>query len=135
MTRNAVSSIAVRGPGVVVCLLSAACGLQGPATSGNLTVPQGFAIEIAAGPPLVERPMIVDMDEHGRLYVAESSGSNDPVQQQLAEKPHSILRLEDTDGDGRFDRRVVFADKMMLPEGVLWHDGSLYVAAPPPSGS
>ena len=133
MMRNAVSSTAARGPGVVVCLLSAACGLQGPATSGNLnlTVPRGFAIEIAAGPPLVGRPMIVDMDEHGRLYVAESSGSNDPVQQQLAEKPHSILRLEDTDGDGRFDRRVVFADKMMLPEGVLWHGGSLYVAAPP----
>ena len=130
MTRDAASSIAARELAVVVCLLSA-CGLRGPETSGNLTVPQGFEIEIAAGPPLVERPMIVDMDEQGRLYVAESSGSNDPVQQQLAEKPHSILRLEDTDGDGRFDRRVVFADKMMLPEGVLWHGGSLYVAAPP----
>ena len=128
MTRNAACSFAARGPALVVCLLSAACG---PTTGGNLTVAEGFAIEIAAGPPLVERPMIVDMDEQGRLYVAESSGSNDPVQQQLAEKPHSILRLEDADGDGRFDRRVVFADKMMFPEGVLWHDGSLYVAAPP----
>ena len=75
--------------------------------------------------------MIVDMDDQGRLYVAESSGSNDPVQQQLAERPHSILRLEDTDGDGRYDTRTVFADKMMLPEGVLWHDGSVYVTAPP----
>ena len=26
---------------------------------------------------------------------------------------------------------TVFADKMMFPEGALWHDGSLYVAAPP----
>jgi putative heme-binding domain-containing protein len=26
---------------------------------------------------------------------------------------------------------VVFADKMMFPEGCLWHEGSLYVAAPP----
>ena len=75
--------------------------------------------------------MIVDMDDQGRLYVAESSGSNDPVQQQLKERPHSILRLEDVDGDGRYDRRTVFADKMMLPEGVLWHDGSVYVTAPP----
>jgi putative heme-binding domain-containing protein len=30
-----------------------------------------------------------------------------------------------------FDRRAVFAEKMMFPEGCLWHDGSLYVAAPP----
>src|SRR5262249_15950061 len=38
---------------------------------------------------------------------------------------------EDTDGDGRFDKRTVFADRMMFPEGVMWHAGSLYVAAPP----
>lgn len=94
-------------------------------------VPDGFAIERAAGPPLVDRPITVDLDERGRLYVAESSGTNDPVQKQLAERPHRILRLEDTDGDGVFDRRTVFADRMMFPEGTMWHAGSLYVAAPP----
>ena len=46
-------------------------------------------------------------------------------------KPHRILRLEDTNGDGDFDKATVFADRMMFPEGALWHDGSLYVAAPP----
>ena len=98
---------------------------------GHLSIPAGYQVEIVAGPPLVERPMIIDSDEQGRLYVAESSGSNDPVEQQLEERPHSILRLEDSDGDGRYDRRTVFADKMMFPEGVMWFDGSLYVAAPP----
>ena len=95
------------------------------------TVPDGFALEKVAGPPLLERPITASFDEHGRLYVADSSGSNDPVQKQLAEKPHRIVRLEDRDSDGRFDHSVVFADKMMFPEGTLWHDGSLYVAAPP----
>jgi len=113
------------------CILLSACASSGPPTNGNLTVPEGFTVEIVAAAPLVERPMIVDMDEHGRLYVAESSGSNDRVQQQLIDKPHSILRLEDVDGDGKYDSRTVFADKMMLPEGVLWHDGSVYVGAPP----
>ncbi len=131
MNRDGAFVVAVGGAAVLVGLLGGACGFGDPSTNGKLTVPEGFEVEIAAGPPLVERPMIIDMDEQGRLYVAESSGSNDPVQQQLAEKPHSILRLEDVDGDGLFDRRVVFADKMMFPEGVLWHDGSLYVAAPP----
>ncbi len=97
----------------------------------TFTLPDGFEIEIAAKSPLVDRPITADFDELGRLYVADSSGSNDPVQKQLEERTHRIVRLEDTDGDGRFDKSVVFADKMMFPEGTLWHDGSLYVAAPP----
>jgi putative membrane-bound dehydrogenase-like protein len=95
------------------------------------TIPDGFVLERVAGPPLVDRPIVGDLDEQGRLYVADSSGSNDPVQKQLADRPHRILRLEDTDGDGRFDRRTVFADRMMFPEGAMWFDGSLYVSAPP----
>src|SRR5262245_6555713 len=82
----------------------------------NFTLPDGFEIEQVAGPPLVDRPIVADFDEQGRLYVADSSGSNDKVDKQLAEKPHRILRLEDTDGDGKFDRRTVFADRMMFPE-------------------
>ncbi len=95
------------------------------------TLPAGFTIERIAGPPLVDRPIVAAWDEQGRLYVADSSGTNDPVQKQLAEKPHRVVRLEDLDGDGRFDRGTVFADRLMFPEGAMWHDGSLYVAAPP----
>ncbi|MFM9068646.1 MAG: hypothetical protein ACKOUR_15145, partial [Planctomycetota bacterium] len=95
------------------------------------TLPAGFTIERATAPGLVERPITCDFDEHGRLYVAESSGTNDKVEKQLAERPHRILRLQDRDGDGRFDERTVFADQMMFPEGTLWLDGSLYVSAPP----
>ena len=97
----------------------------------TLTVAEGFQVELVAGPPLVERPISIDFDEQGRLYVTESSGSNDPVEQQLVQKPHRVKRLEDTDGDGRFDRSTLFADGMMIPQGALWFDGSLYVAAPP----
>lgn len=94
-------------------------------------VPPGFSIELVAGPPLVERPIVAAFDDEGRLYVAESSGSNDPVQKQLEKKPHRIVRLEDTDGDGKFDQRTVFADHMMFPEGAMFYDGSLYVSAAP----
>ena len=125
-----------------LCLLSlvfAACaGFPAPARSGEtplnghtFTLPEGFEIQLVAGPPLVDRPITAAFDDEGRLYVADSSGSNDPVQKQLAERPHRIVRLEDTDGDGVFDDSLVFADRMMFPEGTLWHAGSLYVAAPP----
>jgi len=96
-----------------------------------LTVPPGFEVERVAGPPQVNRPIVADFDEEGRLYVADSSGSNDKVELQLKEKPHRIVRLEDKDGDGRFETSIVFADRMMFPEGAMWLDGSLYVAAPP----
>ena len=55
-----------------------AAGPGGSAFPG-ITVPAGFEIELAAGPPLTERPIVVYMDEEGRLYGAESSGSNDHV--------------------------------------------------------
>jgi putative membrane-bound dehydrogenase-like protein len=42
-----------------------------------------------------------------------------------------VVRLEDTDGDGRFDRSVVFADRVMFPQGCLWYGGSVYVTGPP----
>src|SRR5246500_3584378 len=95
------------------------------------TLPVGFEIELAAGPPLVDRPITADFDEQGRLYVSDSSGSNEKVAIQLEKKPHRIVRLEDTKGTGRFDKSTVFADKMMFPEGTMWYNGSLYVAAPP----
>lgn len=97
----------------------------------TFTLADGFEMELIAGPPLVDRPITADFDEEGRLYVSDSSGSNDPVVKQVVDRTHRILRLEDTDGDGRYDKRTVFADRMMFPEGTLWHDGSLYVAAPP----
>jgi putative membrane-bound dehydrogenase-like protein len=95
------------------------------------TLPAEFEIELAAGPPLVDRPITADFDEEGRLYVADSSGSNEKVDVQLKTKPHRIVRLEDTKGTGKFDRATVFADKMMFPEGTMWLGGSLYVAAVP----
>lgn len=97
----------------------------------TITVPDGFEVELVAGPPLVDRPMMGDFDEQGRLYVADSAGVNDAPEKQLKEKPHRILRLEDSDGDGIFDKQVVFADKMMFPEGILYHDGAVYCGAPP----
>ncbi len=97
----------------------------------TFTLPSGFEIELAAGPPLVERPITADFDEQGRLYVADSSGSNEKLTIQLEKRPHRIVRLDGLDGHGRFEKSSVFADNMMFPEGTMWHAGSLYVAAPP----
>jgi len=49
----------------------------------TLTVPDGFEVQLVAGPPLVDRPISADFDEQGRLYVTDSSGSNDKIEKQL----------------------------------------------------
>lgn len=97
----------------------------------QFTVADGYTMSVAAPAELVQRPIEACFDDKGRLYVTESSGSNEKVEEQLKKKPHRVLRLEDTNGDGVFDKRTVFADGLMFPEGVLWHLGIVYVAAVP----
>ena len=97
----------------------------------TFTLPVGFTVEVAAGAGVVPRPIAAAFDEKGRLYVTDSSGSNEKVQDQLAKKPHRVLRLEDKDGDGKYESSTVFVPNVMLPQGAMWLNGSLYVAAPP----
>ncbi len=100
-------------------------------TPPSMTLPDGYIAEVAAAPPLVERPMMAAFDEYGRLFVAESSGVNLNDKELDKQKPHSIKLLEDTDNDGIFDKSTVFADKMTFPQGALWLQDSLYVMSPP----
>lgn len=100
-------------------------------THQTLTVPDGFTVEQVTANDLVPRPIEADFDEQGRLYVTDSSGSNEKPPVQLEKKPHRVLRLEDTKGNGHFDKSTVFADKLTFPEGCMWYNGSLYVSGVP----
>ena len=97
----------------------------------NFRLADGLTVELVAATPLVDRPVSADFDAQGRLYVTDSSGSNAPSAEQVETRPHRIRRLVDSDGDGVFDKSTVYADKLMFPEGALFYEGSLYVAAPP----
>tara|TARA_R110002095_G_scaffold215335_1_gene209267 strand:+ start:116508 stop:119585 length:3078 start_codon:yes stop_codon:yes gene_type:complete len=94
-------------------------------------VPPGFSIERVTNSELTKYPMMAGFDDRGRLFIAESSGENTRAPQLIKEPKSMIRMLEDRDGDGHFDKSTVFADKLTLPMGALWHEGSLYVASPP----
>ena len=94
-------------------------------------LPPGFTIELVAGPPLVNHPTMGGFDDQGRLYLCDGPGENMPAKDLLSKFPNYIRRLEDTDGDGKFDRSTMFADRMTFPMGALWHDGYVYIASPP----
>jgi putative membrane-bound dehydrogenase-like protein len=97
----------------------------------TLSVPAGFTIERVAAPELTQYPMLAFLDDRGRLFVAESSGKNIKGKDMPANPECRISLLADTNGDGVYDRRKVFADKLSLPMGVLWYRNSLYVASAP----
>lgn len=125
-------------PHVLLCTV---LGIAGIAASGAqpspptglaaLRVPEGFKVELAAGPALARYAMFGALDERGRLFLAESSGKNIKGI-AMSQAPECRIRmLEDTDGDGVFDKSTIFVDRVGIPMGVLWHNGSLFVASPP----
>ncbi len=84
-----------------------------------------LTIELAAAEPAVASPVAVAWDEQGRLYVVEMTDY------PIAPDGGRVKRLEDRDGDGRYEHLTVFADKLHWPTGVLpWNGGILVTAAP-----
>ena len=96
-----------------------------------IDLPDGYVAEAVAAPPLVQHPIMATVDARGRLFVGDSSGVNRNKKELEQELPHRVLMLEDTNGDGIYDKSAVFADKLTFPQGCVWLDGSLYVASPP----
>jgi len=116
---------------LAVCVLALAPLRAADDVLSTITVPPGFTVERVAGPPLVERPMMACFDERGRLFVTDSSGVNLKIDELQKNPPHCIRMLEDTNGDGVFDKSTIFADKMTFPMGVLCLNGAVYSCSPP----
>ncbi len=98
----------------------------------SFRVEPGFRVELVAAEPLVRDPVRIAWDERGRLWVVEMRGFMPDVDGNGEHAPvGSIAVLEDTDGDGRMDRRTVFLDQLVLPRGVVPCRGGALVLAPP----
>ena len=97
----------------------------------GLKVPDGFSIERAVDPSMLSYPMFASFDGQGRLFVFESDGSSPTNQEMLKKPPYHIRLLEDSDGDGIFDKSKIFADSLTFPKGGVFYKGSLYVSSSP----
>ncbi len=87
----------------------------------------GFEVQLVASEPLICDPVDIAFDEHGRMFVCELI----TYSQRRATKTGRVSRLEDTDGDGRFDKGTVFVDDLEWPTGILCFDGGVFVASSP----
>src|SRR3954454_18729048 len=95
----------------------------------TFTVREGFKLELAAAEPLVVDPVAMTFDENGRLFVVEMIDYSE----RREETPHlgRIRMLEDTDGDGVFDKSTVYADNLAWPTALFYYNGGLFVGATP----
>ncbi len=102
-----------------------------PAESMAVThVPDAFEMELVAAEPLVQSPVAIDWGADGKLWVVEMADY--PMGMDGKMKPGGRVRfLEDSNGDGKFDKSTVFLDNVNFPNGILtWRNGVLVTAAP-----
>jgi putative membrane-bound dehydrogenase-like protein len=95
--------------------------------AATFTLRPGFRAELVAAEPLVTSPVAVTVDEHGRAYVVEMRDYSERRPERLGR----IRRLEDTDGDGRYDKATVFLADLPWPTAVTCWDGGVFIGATP----
>ncbi|MES2467373.1 MAG: PVC-type heme-binding CxxCH protein [Verrucomicrobiota bacterium] len=143
------------------CLLSATelDGVRAAATGpcptveeaiAAMSVPDGYAVRCFASEPMIINPVAMTWDHRGRLWVVElyeyPSGAatpNDysktatdeqfrPVIPQQKDSPRDrVIILEDTDNDGKADKRTVFAEGLNLATAILCGHGGVYIGQAP----
>lgn len=93
----------------------------------SFSITDGFEINLYAATPMIEKPIQINFDSDGRLWLC---GSHIYPQLNVNEEPSDrIIILEDTNNDGVADKSSIFYDKLIIPGGVLPdNQGGAYVA-------
>jgi putative membrane-bound dehydrogenase-like protein len=86
----------------------------------SFVLPPGYRMELVVAEPDVISPSVIEFDGNGRMYVAEfitymrdADGNNQHTRESR------ITRFESTKGDGVYDKRTVFVDKLVLPRTIV----------------
>jgi putative heme-binding domain-containing protein len=93
----------------------------------EVKAPAEFEAKIFAAPPMVNYPVFLAASPSGDVYVSvDKNGS-------LGREPNrgSVVRLRDTDGDGRADEVRQFVPSVDSPRGLVWDRDRLYLMHPP----
>jgi putative membrane-bound dehydrogenase-like protein len=104
--------------------------LEPAAALKAIKVQPGFHLQLVASEPLLHSPVALDFDEDGRLFVAEFPEYN--MHDHPEFKQHGCIKmLEDTDGDGVYDKATVYVDNVPAAVAVCCYDGGVFVGSVP----
>ena len=100
----------------------------------TFTMPPGYHLELVAAEPLVQDPILAEFDGDGRLWVMEMQGFayNDRMDNSF-EPVNDLVILEDVNGDGVYDKRTVFLDKLIMPRAFKILDRNCALVGEPPN--
>ncbi|MGI8964727.1 MAG: PVC-type heme-binding CxxCH protein, partial [Limisphaerales bacterium] len=87
----------------------------------------GFHLELVASEPQIQSPVAISFDENGRMFVVEMIDYSERRQEHLGR----IVMLEDTKGDGHFDKSTLYATNLAWPTAVICWEGGIFVGATP----
>lgn len=104
-------------------------GLSPEESVKAMTLPPGFKVTVFAAEPDVKQPIAMCIDDRGRIWVIENYTY--PIRKPGEKGDDRILVFEDTDGDGRHDKRTVFIEGLNLASGIEWGFGGVFVGAAP----
>ena len=97
-----------------------------------MQVVDGLEVELFASEPMITNPTNISVDPMGRVWVCEAY-NYDVAPEQRDEKGDRIVVLEDTDHDGKADKRTIFyqGTDLLLPLGVMVLGDKIYVTCSP----
>ncbi|MEM1225398.1 MAG: PVC-type heme-binding CxxCH protein [Planctomycetota bacterium] len=97
-----------------------------PQPRPDFVVADGLEVTLWAENPLLNKPIHMNFDAKGRLWIASSEAY--PMIEVGQSLPDKVVVLEDSDNDGRADHSTVFADGLLIPTGIMPCNDGVYVA-------
>lgn len=98
----------------------------------TMKLEEGFTVKLVAAEPLVNSPVALTFDEKGRIWVVEMQSYMPDTAGTGEDAPTGkIVILEDTNQDGRSDKRRIFLDSLVLPRAICLIEDGILIAEPP----
>ena len=86
----------------------------------RIKLQEGFKLNLVASEPIINEPVVIEWDANGRLYVVEMNTYMQDIDGKNQRDAMSrVVRFEDTNGDGNYDKHTVFIDWLVLPRMLL----------------
>lgn len=97
--------------------------------ASKMTLPDGFTATLFAGEPDIVQPIAFCFDDRGRMWVVECLSY--PKWSKDGKGSDRVVILEDTDGDGTFDKKTVFMDNGVNLSGIEIGFGGVWLCSSP----
>jgi hypothetical protein len=105
--------------------------LSPEASAALMVAPPAFEIELFAAEPDIQKPIAMNWDERGRLWILETIDYPNDLYEEEGRGNDRIKIVEDTDGDGQADRFTIFAQQLSIPTGLAFANGGVVVMQAP----